>query len=73
MKNTGNEMKFRFYPGVDVSYQFARHWKAYASYNTSLRMPTFTELYYSVGGHKADKYLKPEEMQAVEVGVRKWE
>ena len=70
VKNTGNEMKFRFYPGVDVSYQFARHWKAYASYNTSLRMPTFTELYYSVGGHKADKYLKPEEMQAVEVGVK---
>ena len=70
VKNTGNEMKFRFYPGVDASYQFARDWKVYASYNTSLRMPTFTELYYSVGGHKADKFLKPEEMQAVEVGVK---
>lgn len=70
VKNTGNEIKFRFYPGVDASYQFARDWKVYASYNTSLRMPTFTELYYSVGGHKADKYLKPEEMQAVEVGVK---
>ena len=70
VKNTGNEMEFRFYPGVDASYQFARDWKVYASYNTSLRMPTFTELYYSVGGHKADKYLKPEEMQAVEVGVK---
>ena len=70
VKNTGNEMKYRFYPGVDASYQFARDWKVYASYNTSLRMPTFTELYYSVGGHKADKYLKPEEMQAVEVGVK---
>lgn len=70
VKNTGNEMKFRFYPGVDASYQFARDWKVYASYNTSLRMPTFTELYYSVGGHKADKYLKPEEMQAVEVRVK---
>lgn len=70
VKNTGNEMNFRFYPGVDASYQFARDWKVYASYNTSLRMPTFTELYYSVGGHKADKYLKPEEMQAVEAGVK---
>ena len=70
VKNTGNEMNFRFYPGVDASYQFARDWKVYASYNTSLRMPAFTELYYSVGGHKADKYLKPEEMQAVEVGVK---
>ncbi|MGM9759156.1 MAG: TonB-dependent receptor [Parabacteroides sp.] len=70
VKNTGNEMNFRFYPGVDASYQLARNWKAYASFNTSLRMPTFTELYYSVGGHAADKNLKPEEMNAYEVGVK---
>jgi len=69
-KNTGNEMNFRIYPGVDLSYQFARNLKAYASYNTSLRMPSFTELYYSVGGHQADKNLKPEEMQAFEVGFK---
>lgn len=33
-------------------------------------MPSFTELYYSVGGHKADKYLKPEELRAIEGGVK---
>ena len=70
VKNTWNEMPFRLYPGVDASWQLARHLKAYASFNTSLRMPSFTELYYSVGGHHADKYLKPEEMQAYEVGVK---
>ena len=70
VKNTWNEMPFRLYPGVDVSWQFAQHFKAYASFNTSLRMPSFTELYYSVGGHQADKYLKQEEMQAYEVGVK---
>lgn len=70
VKNTWNEMPFRLYPGIDASWQFTRHFKAYASYNTSLRMPSFTELYYSVGGHKADKYLKPEEMQAYEVGMK---
>lgn len=70
VKNTWNEMPFRLYPGVDASWQFARHFRAYASFNTSLRMPSFTELYYSVGGHQADKYLKPEEMQAYEVGVK---
>ena len=69
-KNTWNEMPFKVYPGVDVSYQLGNNWRIYASYNTSLRMPTFTELYYSVGGHKADKYLKPEEMQAVEGGLK---
>ena len=70
VKNTGNEMNFRFYPGVDASWQFARDWKLYASFNTSLRMPTFTELYYSVNGYKADRYLKPEEMKAYEIGVK---
>ena len=70
VKNTWNEMPFQLYPGVDVSCQFAKNLKAYASFNTSLRMPSFTELYYSVGGHKADKYLKPEEMQAYELGVK---
>ena len=70
VKNTWNEMNFRFYPGVDASFQLARDWKVYASWNTSLRMPTFTELYYSVEGYKADKYLEPEETQAVEVGLK---
>ena len=70
VKNTWNGMPFTVYPGVDASLRIADSWKLYASYNTSLRMPSFTELYYSVGGHKADKYLKPEELQAVELGVK---
>ena len=70
VKNTWNEMPFTLYPGVDASLRLGNHWKVYASYNESLRMPSFTELYYSVGGHKADKYLKPEEMRAIEGGVK---
>lgn len=70
VKNTGSEMGFRLYPGADMSVRIGENWKAYASWNTSLRMPTFTELYYSVGGHKADKYLKPEEMTAYEAGLK---
>ena len=70
VKNTGNEMNFRFYPGADASWRFAPDWKLYASFNTSLRMPTFTELYYSVEGYQADKTLKPEEMKAFEAGLK---
>ena len=70
VKNTWNEMPFTLYPGIDASLRLGDHWKVYASYNESLRMPSFTELYYSVGGHKADKYLKAEEMRAVECGVK---
>ena len=70
VKNTWNEMPFTIYPGVDASYRIGENWKVYTSYNSSLRMPSFTELYYSVGGHKADKYLKPEELRAVEGGIK---
>ena len=70
VKNTWNQMPFTLYPGVDASLRIGNYWKVYASYNESLRMPSFTELYYSVGGHKADKYLKPEELRAVECGVK---
>ena len=70
VKNTWNEMPFTLYPGIDASYRISDNWKVYASYNSSLRMPSFTELYYSVGGHKADKYLKPEELHAIEGGIK---
>ncbi len=70
VKNSWNNMNMRVYPGVDMSYRIGRQWKVYASYNSSLRMPSVTELYYSVGGHKADKNLKPEELQAVEGGLK---
>ena len=70
VKNTWNQMPFRIYPGFDASYRIGNGWKIYASYNSSLRMPTFTDLYYSVGGHQADKYLKPEELHAFEGGVK---
>ena len=69
-KNTGNREGLRLYPGADASIRISDAWKLYTSYNSSLRMPTFTELYYSVGGHQADKNLKAEKMQAVEIGAK---
>ena len=70
VKNTQADMHMRVYPGVDASYRIGQAWKLYASYNTSLRMPSVTELFYSVGGHKADKHLKPEELSALETGIK---
>lgn len=70
VRNTWSDMPFKIYPGFDASYAISNGLKAYASYNTSLRMPSFTELYYSVDGHKADKHLTPEEMSAVELGLK---
>ncbi|MBQ9659765.1 MAG: TonB-dependent receptor [Bacteroidales bacterium] len=70
VRNTWSGMPFQVYPGADLSLRLGSSWKIYASANSSLRMPTFTELYYSVGGHAADKHLKPERMQAYELGVK---
>ncbi len=70
IRNSATHEGFGFYPGADASLRISDSWKLYASYNTSLRMPTFTELYYSVGGHKADRNLNPEKMQSLEGGVK---
>jgi iron complex outermembrane receptor protein len=68
-RNTWSDMSLRVYPGVDVSYRPHPNWKLHASYNTSLRMPSFTEMYYKLQGYSADPHLKPEEMRAVELGI----
>ena len=69
VKNTWSNMNMTIYPGIDVSYRPTPHWKLHASYNTSLRMPSFTEMYYKLQGYCADPHLKPEEMQAFELGT----
>ena len=69
VKNTWADMNPTIYPGIDASLRLGDHWKLHASYNTSLRMPSFTEMYYRLQGYAADPHLKPEEMRAVEIGI----
>jgi len=68
--NTWNGRKLSIYPGIDMSYRITPRLKAFATWNTSLRLPSVTELYYSVGGYKADKHLRPEKLTAYEIGMR---
>ena len=70
VKNSWAEMNMRVYPGIDAGYRIGNNWKVYASYNTSLRMPSVTELYLKKDGYFADKHLKPEELSALEAGVK---
>lgn len=70
IKNSQADMPLKFFPSVDVSYRFSRNWQLYASYNTALRMPSFTELFYKLAGFKPDKHLRPEELTAYEVGAK---
>ena len=69
VKNTWSNMNMTVYPGIDISYRPTPHWTLHASYNTSLRMPSFTEMYYKLQGYSADPHLKPEEMRAYELGA----
>ena len=69
VKNTWSNMNMTVYPGIDISYRPTPHWTLHASYNTSLRMPSFTEMYYKLQGYSADPHLKPEEMRALEIGA----
>ncbi len=80
MKSSQSDMHWQLYPGVDVSWKpftdtavGERRWgslRLFASYNTSLRLPTFTEMYYRLQGYAANPHLKPEEMHALEAGAQ---
>ena len=77
-KSSWSTMNMTIYPGIDVSYRvpLTSHpspftsLKLFAGWNTSLRLPSFTEMYYKLQGYAADPHLKPEEMQAFEVGAQ---
>ena len=69
VKNSWSNMNMSVYPGIDLSYRPTPQWRLHAACNTSLRMPSFTEMYYKLQGYQADPHLKPEEMTAIEGGV----
>ncbi|MBR1770342.1 MAG: TonB-dependent receptor [Bacteroidales bacterium] len=59
-----------FYPSINVNYSFNRNWEIYAAYNTSSRLPSFTELYYSDAVHAANPNLKQEKSTDFELGTK---
>lgn len=68
--NTALDYKWRLYPGVDISYRPSNYWKLYASWNMALRMPTFTDLYYSGANIEGTSDLKPEKTNDLSLGLR---
>jgi vitamin B12 transporter len=63
-------MKWNYFPGIDLSYQFTKSIKGYGSMNSSLRMPTFTDLYYSSPTNKGNISLQPEKALEFETGIK---
>ena len=68
--NTALDSRFRWYPGVDLSYRPADGWRLSASWNMAFRMPTFTDLYYKSPTTEGNIGLKPEKTQNVIVAAR---
>ncbi len=65
-----NNFDFNFYPGVDLAYRFQNNIKTYITVNKSLRLPTFTDLFYVGPSNIGNPNLKPEKAWSYEGGVK---
>ncbi|MCK5856399.1 MAG: TonB-dependent receptor [Bacteroidales bacterium] len=57
------------YPGLDFNYRFRRNWKINASFYKTMRLPTFTDLYYAGPTNIGNPELLPEEAMNLDVGA----
>jgi len=64
------DFDWKVYPGIDIAYQISNDLKIYSSLNTSMRMPTFTDLYYNGPSNIGNPDLKPEKSLTVEGGLK---
>ncbi len=68
--NSALDETVQFFPGMDASFWINPRMKLFASINKSLRMPTFTELFYTGPVNIGNENLKPEEAVTYEGGGR---
>ncbi len=61
--------KLQFYPGIDVNYSIYNGLKIYSSINRSMRLPTFTDMFYTDGSNEGTADLKPEKLTSFEGGI----
>ena len=64
-----NDFDGKFCVAADVRYRWTTSFYSYAAVNRSLRLPTFTDLYYKTATHEANPSLKPEESLTYELGT----
>ena len=68
--NSALGRKWQLYPGIDLGLKISTALKLYASFNKSLRMPTYTDLYYSSATNVGNANLLPEEALSFETGLK---
>ncbi len=61
---------WKFWPGFDLGINVLDNLKLYGSYGKSFRIPSYTELYFSIPNFlQGNENLKPEEAVSYEVGL----
>jgi vitamin B12 transporter len=58
------------YPGIDLGYKLHENTTWFISGNKTLRLPTFTDMFYNSPTNAGNKELKPEEAYTLETGVK---
>ena len=68
--NANTDFAPAWLPGAELLYKVSNKSRVWASYNQSLRLPTYTDLYYRIGGAQGSIDLQPEFAQTWELGYR---
>ncbi len=55
--------------GLNLGYEFYRGFSVFAHLNRAVRIPTFTDVYYTSPTHQAGSELKPESAVQIEIGA----
>jgi iron complex outermembrane receptor protein len=69
-RNSDLNFKWFIYPGIDLSYQLSKASSLFASVNKTMRMPTYTDLYYKGPANEGNPNLLPEEAVGYEFGFQ---
>ncbi len=64
-----NDFGSRLKLAADLRYNWSRQWASFVAVNQSLRLPTFTDLYYTTATHQGNPALRPEEALTCELGT----
>jgi iron complex outermembrane receptor protein len=65
-----SDFGFNFYPGIDLGYSITQNIRLIGSVNKTLRLPTYTDLYYKDPSNIGNPNLVPEQATNYETGVK---
>lgn len=69
-RHSDQGLKWLIYPGLDLSFRLSEASSLQMSANKTMRMPTYTDLYYQGPVNQGNSQLKPEEATGFELGYQ---